>query len=84
MTQHSGDINNVGLTPEVQVACQFVMHLDCSSDCSTIALYTLHFVEIVMSFCDHTCFQSPPKAPEALRILLLISIPMVLSDAIVL
>ena len=37
-----------------------------------------------MPCCDHTRFQSPPKAPEAPRIRLLISMSMVLSDAIVL
>ena len=46
--------------------------------------FTLHFVEIAMPCCDHTRFQSPPKAPEAARIWLLISMSMVLSDAIVL
>ena len=45
----------------------------------TIALHTLHFVEIEMSCCDHFLFQTPPKAPE-----LLSSISVVLSDAIVL
>ena len=55
-----------------------------SSVGSTTALYTLHFVEIAMPCCDHTRFQNPPKAPEAARIRLLISMSMVLSDAIVL
>ena len=36
-----------------------------------------------MPCCDHTRFQSPPKAPEAAPIRLLISMTMVLSDAIV-
>ena len=36
-----------------------------SSVGSTIALYTLHFVETEILCCDHTRFHSPPKAPEA-------------------
>ena len=55
-----------------------------SSAGNTIALYTLHFVEIVMPSCDHTRLPSPPNAPEAAHIRLLISTSMVLSDAIVL
>ena len=55
-----------------------------SSVGSTIALYTWHFVEIVMPCCNHTRFQSPSKVPEAARIRLLMSMSMVLSDAIVL
>ena len=38
-----------------------------SSVGSTIALYTLHFVETEIPCCDHTCFHSPPKAPELPR-----------------
>ena len=51
---------------------------------STIVLYTLHSVETVMPCCDHTRFHSPPKAPEAACIRLLMSISMVLSDPTVL
>ena len=55
-----------------------------SSVGSTIALYILHFVEILISCCDYTRFQSPQKAPEAAWIRFLISTSMVLSDATVL
>ena len=51
---------------------------------SAFALYTLHFVETVMSRCNHTRFQIPTKAPEAVCIRLVISTSMVFSDSTVL
>ena len=51
---------------------------------STISLYTLHFVETAIPCCDHTRSHSPPQAPEAACIRLLISTSMVLSGATVL
>ena len=48
---------------------------------STIALYTLHFLGTVITCCDHTRFQTPPKAQEAVSIRLLMSASMVLADA---
>ncbi|KAI0240750.1 hypothetical protein LSAT2_008472 [Lamellibrachia satsuma] len=72
---------------ETQEENEFLLKMiraEYSSVGSTTALYTLHFVEIAMPCCDHTCFKSPPKAPEAARIRLLISTSMVLSDAIML
>ena len=44
----------------------------------------LRCVETAIPSCDHTRFQSPPKAPEAVCIRLLISTSMVLSGATVL
>ena len=55
-----------------------------SSVGSTSAWYTLHFVETEIPCCDHTGFHSPPNAPDAARIRLLISTSIVLSDATVL
>ena len=34
-----------------------------SSVGSSVALYTLHFMDTLIPCCDHTRFQSPPKAP---------------------